>query len=393
MTKKRVAIIVNSLYGGGMERVAAQLSVMLSDAGYDTYIVVCNFHKRRAYNHKGKIITLAFKWGNQQQSIIREFALMLYNAYLLRQCKRENKFDVTISFASEMNMLNMISGTKDKKIVTIHSCLSVRKDFKGIYYNRSLYKIYNHAYKVIAVSKWCRNDLICNYRINNNKVEVIYNPIRSNGGQCALTAKENIVLVVGRLQDIKQQWHIVRAFKKVLDAVPDAKLMIAGQGENAKYLHKLCNDMKIDNRVDFKGFVSEIDKLYQKAKCVVFSSASEAFPCSVIEAMSNGIPVVAADCPGGIREILVGDAECNSEIKKVTIVRRGILTPRLNGIKYATKEPLIKAECELARGIVFLLKNETKRLEIANNCMEINKIFGENIVKKEWLKLLGAARR
>lgn len=392
MGKKRVAIVVNSLYGGGMERVAAQLSVMFSDVGYDTYIIVGGYYRRKAYEHKGKVITIPFQWGEQQQSVGREFVLMLYNAYLLRRCKRANKFDVTISFAPEMNMLNMISGTKDRKILTIHSCLSVRKDFRGLYYMRSLYQIYNYAYKVIAVSKWCRGDLIRNYGINHHKVKVIYNPAKSGSEQFVPVPKENFVLVVGRLQDIKQQWHIIRAFKRVLDVVPDAKLIIAGRGENEKYLHKLCDDMEIGNSVEFKGFVNDIDKLYQKAKCVVFSSASEAFPCSVIEAVSNGTPVVATDCPGGIREILVGNIECSSKMKSAKVVRGGVLTPRLNGIKYTAKEPLTKAELELAKGIEFLLQNEEGRLEIANNCIEISKLFSEDVVEEEWIKLLGAVK-
>ena len=175
MIRKKVAIVVNSLYGGGMERVAAQLSIMLSDAGYDIYIIVSSYNKRKAYKHKAKIITLPFIWG-AWQSMRREFELMLHNAYLLRRCKKTNKFDITISFAPEMNMINMISGTKDRKILTVHSCLSVRNDFQGLYYKRSLYKIYNYAYKVIAVSKWCREDLIRNYGINRNKVRSLFAP-------------------------------------------------------------------------------------------------------------------------------------------------------------------------------------------------------------------------
>lgn len=91
------------------------------------------------------------------------------------------------------------------------------------------------------------------------------------------------------MHDVKQQWHIIRAFKIVLEQVPDAELIFAGKGENEKYLRKLCHDLNIEKNVFFKGFVNKIDDLYRQAKCVVFSSSSEAFPCSVIEAMSYGV--------------------------------------------------------------------------------------------------------
>lgn len=190
------------------------------------------------------------------------------------------------------------------------------------------------------------------------------------------------------MHDIKQQWHIIRAFKMVVSEVPDAKLIVAGHGENMKYLNRLCSGMKMDSNVVFLGFINEIDKLYQQAKCVVFSSASEAFPCSVIEAISNGVPVVASDCPGGIREILTENMKQTHQIDKAVIVKGGILTPKLDGVKYDANNPLTKAECELAKGIIYLLKDETRRLEIAENCVKISKSFAWKEIRKEWVKLM-----
>lgn len=386
--RKRVAIIVWSLYGGGMERVTAQLSIMLSDCGYDVCFFVGCFDKRRVYKHKGNVIVLPFIFWHNGQTKVKELSVLLYNAYQLRTAKKENKIDITISFAPEMNMVNIISGTKDKKILTIHSCLSARQDLKGLYYKRKLYRLYNYAYKVIAVSKWCKKDLICHYGINKDKINVIYNPVENRCNQYIQSVKENVVLVVGRMHDIKQQWHIIRAFKMVVSEVPDAKLIVAGHGENMKYLNRLCSGMKMDSNVVFLGFINEIDKLYQQAKCVVFSSASEAFPCSVIEAISNGVPVVASDCPGGIREILTEKMKQTHQIDKAVIVKGGILTPKLDGVKYDANNPLTKAECELAKGIIYLLKDETRRLEIAENCVKISKSFAWKEIRKEWVKLM-----
>lgn len=389
MRRKRVAILVQGLYGGGMERVAAQLSIMLSDAGYDTYIIVRDFDKRKAYRYKGKIILMPFEVCDGRQSLGIEFVFMLHNAYLLKRCKKANKIDITISFAPEMNMMNMLSGTRDRKILTVHSCLSVRRDFTGLCYKYNTYRMYNYAYKVIAVSKWCKKDLVAHYGVNKNKVKVIYNPIENNGGQNRVLTKENNVLIVGRLQDIKQQWHIIRAFKMVIEKIPDAKLIIAGQGENRKYLYNLCADLGINNSVVFEGFVKEIEELYQQVKCVVFSSASEAFPCAVIEAISQGVPVVAADCPGGIREIVAGNEDCGSRIEKATKVSGGVLTPKLDGTKYDAKTPLTVAECELAKGIIYLLENNRVYAEVAENCLKISLKFNKNRIIKEWLELMG----
>jgi glycosyltransferase involved in cell wall biosynthesis len=386
---KRVAIMVGSLYGGGMERVAAQLSMMLSDFGLEVYVLVGSFDRRKAYVHKGKIINFQFFSLCSLSSRVKELGSLLYDACRLAQFKIEYGIDCTISFAPEMNFLNMVSGRRDKKILTIHSCQSLRKDFQGICHQKKAFKIYNNAFKVVAVSRWCKQDLIDYYGIRRDKIKVIYNPV--DVAECKLSKirKENIILIVGRMHDVKQQWHIIRAFRKVLDEIPDTKLIIAGTGENNRYLRKLSRKLSIENDVIFKGFVKDVQNLYDQAKLTVFSSASEALPCSVIESISSGVPVIAADCPGGIREIIAPGDLFDDVIKECTTVKCGMLVPKVDGKKYGAEEPLTKAETEMAKGIIFLLKNESAREKLVQNCLKYRELFDEKRIAKKWRELLG----
>ncbi len=386
--KQRVAIMVGCLSGGGMERVAAQLSVILSNLGFEVYILVHALNKRNVYEYKGKVNIFPYAFFNESKGTIREKALLLHDIYLLTKFKQKNQIDFTVSFAPEMNLLNMLSGVKDKKILTIHSCLSVRQDFNGFCYHKLFFKLYNYSYKVVAVSKWCKQDLINHYGIKENKIEVIYNPINFRSVHESVSLKENVILVVGRLHDVKQQWHIIRAFKKVVNELTDAKLIIAGIGENGRYLRTLVKQMDMETHVVFKGFVNKIDELYKRAKIVAFSSASEAFPCSVIEAISNGVPVIAGDCPGGIREIIAYENSCDNIIKNYTFVKCGILVPKFNGKKYHADVPLTKAELEMAKGILYLLKNESVRQNLVKNCLMHSRQFDEKEIEKQWKKLM-----
>lgn len=385
---QKVAIMVGCLSGGGMERVAAQLSMMLSDSDYEVYILVCTFDRKRSYDHRGRVITFPYTFFNKSGNAIKEIGSLLHDAYLLTILKQKYRINYTISFAPEMNLLNMLSGGNDKKILTIHSCLSVRKDFSGLSYCKKLFKIYNHSYKVIAVSKWCKKDLSKNYGIREHKIEVIYNSVDNWIKYDEIKQKENIVLVVGRLHDVKQQWHIIRAFKNVLNEIENAKLVIAGSGENRRYLNSLAKQMGMEKSVIFKGFVNDIGELYRQAKLMAFSSASEAFPCSVIEAISNGVPVIASDCPGGLREILAYDEFCDEAIKTYTLVKCGVLVPRFNGRKYSADMPLTKTEIEMSKGIIYLLKNEQIRKELVENCLIISKMFGKKKIEDKWRRLL-----
>ena len=104
--------------------------------------------------------------------------------------------------------------------------------------------------------------------------------------------------------------------------------------------------------------------------------------------MSYGVPVVAADCPGGIREIIVGKGMNLTEIKEATVVRGGVLTPKLDGKKYGAEIPLIKAEIEMAKGVIYLLDNEILRSVLVKNCLNICKLFEEKRISKKWIKLI-----
>ena len=113
-------------------------------------------------------------------------------------------------------------------------------------------------------------------------------------------------------------------------------------------------------------------------------------PCSVIEAMSYGVPVAAADCPGGMREILAGDLKLSHQVHEVVVVKGGVLTPRLDGIKYDGAKALTRAERKLAEGIIYLLQNETDYANLVKNCFEISQLFHEKIMKRKWMLLIAS---
>jgi glycosyltransferase involved in cell wall biosynthesis len=93
---------------------------------------------------------------------------------------------------------------------------------------------------------------------------------------------------------------LLEAFRKVVERVPNAELVIAGTGEEEKRLKQLAWNLHIADRVRFAGKVSEEEKIELFRRAWVFANPSlmEGWGITTIEANACGTPVVAANVPG-----------------------------------------------------------------------------------------------
>ena len=109
------------------------------------------------------------------------------------------------------------------------------------------------------------------------------------------------ILYLGRLKAYKSVDVLIRAFQMVVKERPEAKLLIAGCGEEEGYLKRLARDLRLNDRqIQFLGRVSEEEKvkLLQGSWVVVNPSFMEGWGIVVIEANACGTPVIASDIPG-----------------------------------------------------------------------------------------------
>ena len=121
---------------------------------------------------------------------------------------------------------------------------------------------------------------------------------------------ENRVLIgsVGRLVDQKNYQRLIDAFSSVLAGVPEAHLVLIGDGENRSQLERGAVAQGIEDRVTFVGECPR-DDVYaalHEFDLFVMPSLWEGFCNAVVEAMAAGLPVVCSDI-STLREV-VGDA-------------------------------------------------------------------------------------
>ncbi|HEY8622761.1 MAG TPA: glycosyltransferase family 4 protein [Casimicrobiaceae bacterium] len=113
-------------------------------------------------------------------------------------------------------------------------------------------------------------------------------------------------LVVARnLEPIYDIPMVLRAFSLIVQAIPDATLVIAGSGPDLASLQSLATELGIAGRVDFCGRLDrdQMAELYRSAAVVLNPSRVDNMPNSVLEAMASGVPVVSTNV-GGVPFIL-----------------------------------------------------------------------------------------
>lgn len=110
----------------------------------------------------------------------------------------------------------------------------------------------------------------------------------------------NLLLYLGRVKKYKGLDVLIQALHRLSDRFPQARLEVAGSGDDVPRLREVAASLGLSDRVKFLGRVSEEEKisLYRRASVALNSSLKEGWGLTSIEANGCGTPVVASDVPG-----------------------------------------------------------------------------------------------
>ncbi|MDK2586344.1 glycosyltransferase [Romboutsia sedimentorum] len=393
--KKKIMIISRALSHGGAERVATNLATYLSKY-YEVLLVVID-GSRNTYGTTVETIDLGLSINN------KGFRINWYMKFIreINNIKKERQITHAISFLSESDLVNVLTKKNSKAIISIRNKQSAL--VKGRIKKIRDKILFSKANSIVTLSEMVKYDLIKNYDVNEDKLKVIYNAcnkkaIKDNMSQDIFTEKEkeifsssdNIIITAGRLSNQKGQWHLIRSFSKIIEKIPDAKLVILGTGEKELYLRELIRELKLEQSVFLLGYKSNPYPYLNKSKLFVFSSLFEGLGNILLEAMACEIPIISTDCDSGPRELLNpnSDIEDTGNTQNIIYGEYGILTPVFDGVEYKSSEPLTKEEMIYSEAVIKILKNKSLLLNYKKQSMKRGDDFSVDKIVQQWIDLI-----
>lgn len=387
---KKIYFIIGTLSNGGAERVVSNLSLRLKD-NIEREIILFGHDARIDYPYKGK---LSYLDQYKEKNMVQKVCILIKRIIFLRKIKKRNPDAIFVSFLEYPNLLNILSGYNYNSIVSVRNFMSVqhKNGLKSYFWNQTIKRLYNYSKKVVAVSEQIKYDLIENYQLNKEKIEVIYNSYDINRIQKLageeLTDEEKLIfenptiITVGRLHYQKGQHHLIKSFKYVKEKISNAQLVILGEGNLKTELQDLAHKLDVADSVHFLGFQKNPFKYIARSKVFVLTSYYEGFPNALAEAMACKVPVISTDCPSGPREILA-PGKLNENINYgINKNFYGVLIPTFNEKNYENMEK------HLSKIICNLITDEKLNRFFAKRSLERVKDFDINKVVKEWENLL-----
>jgi len=313
--KIKIAHIVFSLNVGGLEKLVVELAKRIDKDKFSTS-VWCLTGEGTLSKELSAIGIKVFYFNKKGGVDIRL-------PFRIARALKKEKIGIVHTHDSSANLYGSvaakIAGTK----------VIVNTEHGGIYFETRRKRLANRILcllndREICVSNNVKDDLR-RMGLYNKKLVVIHNGIdfdRFNVSigksgirkDFGLNSSDFIITTAGRLSGEKNQRLILDAARPVLEKIPEARFIIAGDGPLRNELQEYAGKLKIADKVVFLGERSDIPRILKMSDCFALSSNYESFGLTILEAMASGIPVIATDV-GGVKEI-VRDGETGVLIQK-----------------------------------------------------------------------------
>ena len=357
----RIIYLMDQMYlhGGAEKIVTLKLNALANkDSNEVSLITIQQGDKDFVYalNSKVKTVDLDISY-NRTKSFFYPINILKSLLHFVRLKRKLKELDaeviVSVSQTPDQFFLPFVR-TKTPKVKEFHtSGYASKQNLQG-----GLKKKLFNSYEKYDSLTVLNEDEIQYYPFKN--VNVIPNFIEREKRTSRLPEKtrQKNIIAAGRIAEVKQFDHLLKAWSRIAHKHSDWKVAIYGDGD-VDLLHRLNIEIKnlgLSN-ITLCGATADLAAIMQESSIFALTSSTECFPMVLLEAMSQGLPIVSYDCPHGPRNIIDRDS--------------GVLVAK-NDVQ------------KLAEALSHFMDNEEERKDKATAAIQKVKEYSEANVMGQW---------
>lgn len=356
---KNIVFVINSLTGGGAERVVTNAANYLAASDYRVAIITFRSRSSDFYILSPKV-----------ERYVLDFARRNFNSFYtimaLRRILRSESPDYIVGMMTEPSILTLIASIGLRSKIVISERNHPPKKFTPFHWRALRWLLYRFSYSSVVLTNqtaaWMASVGCKRVHVIPVSIDLplpIGSPILKP--DFFVEDDEFLFLSVGRLDYQKGFDLLLLAFRKIANAMPNAKLIVIGEGKERDRLQALRAELRLDDRVIFPGRAGNICDWYKRANVFVFSSRFEGFGNALVEAMGSGCACISFDCDVGPGEVI------RNEVNGLLVDQDDITG--------------------LAEGMLRLFSDKTLRSYLAENAISVRDYYSSNVILKRWLQV------
>ena len=317
---KKVLFFIESLAGGGAEKVLTDLVCNMNSAKYE--VTVCTVSDNGIYQktvaqhckYQSFLSRKDYEAGGLKKVLYWVKTKLIYsiNPRIIYKEFIKTDYDIEIAFVEGFatKLIASSPNKKSKKIAWIHTDMN-SNPYADRYYSGLNEHIaaYQKMDEVICVSQTVQDSYKEKFCLSNSKV--IYNPIDENTikeKSCELAEMDPNsslqMVAIGRLVEQKGYDRLLSCLNEIKH-YGDFSLWIIGDGPQREMLEKYIQDNHLEKNIFILGFKKNPYKYLAAADIFICSSYAEGFSTAATEALIIGKPVFTVEC-SGMKELFAG---------------------------------------------------------------------------------------
>lgn len=294
----KVALMIPILVTGGAETMVTRLAVNLDRSQMDVEVISMTPRQDSVLEHTIEDAGVPVHYVKRIGLIRRRAAFGAWK--LLNEIKPDviHSHISTTFYALPWALLHGV-----KVIHTIHTKPDV--EFPETHINLLRLMVKLKRLILVAVSK--ENQLLAKqcYNAGDDQVKCVNNPVETcRYRHDASRTDGNVVFInVSRQDENKNQILAVRAMKEVIRQVPNARMILVGDGTQHENLVREAELLGLSDVIEFPGERHDAENFLAGADVYISVSHREGLPLSMLEGMASSLPVISTNV-GGISDIV-----------------------------------------------------------------------------------------